>query len=124
MLMYKIILLALAWVIFFEGKTTSPNIQVRISDEAPGCSLPPPKNIHWTNSFPTYFLFEWDPVPGAAYFRVKVFRSPSNTMIYSKMVPALPQNNAMAVDSLTPGTNFTIEVHSVCSNGVDSPRAN
>ncbi|MFN0216147.1 MAG: fibronectin type III domain-containing protein [Saprospiraceae bacterium] len=120
--MYKTIFFTLAWLVFFQGKTASPAAQLQTTDESFKCSLPAPKNIHWTVAGTTYLLFEWDPVPGAAYFRVKVFQSPNNNMIYSRLVTALPEKNGVAINGLAPGSSYDIEVHSVCSNGVDSPR--
>ena len=122
--MFKTTLLIMAWVAFFGGKTAGPNIQLQTSDAAFKCSLPAPKNVHWTLAGTTYVFFEWDPVPGAAWFRVKVFKSPDNTMIYSRLVTALPEKNGIVVNDLAPGSSFNIEVHSVCSNGVDSPKPN
>ncbi|MBC7775291.1 MAG: fibronectin type III domain-containing protein [Phycisphaerae bacterium] len=122
--MFKTILLAMAWLVFFGGKTAAPNIQPETSDETLKCSLPAPKNVHWTIAGTSYVFFEWDPVPGAAYFRVKVFNSPSNIMIYSRLVTAVPGKNGIVVNDLAAGTSFNLEVHSVCSNGVDSPKPN
>lgn len=120
--MYKTFLLALIWLGFFEGKTSPSEIHLQTSDEPSKCSLPAPKNIHWTAAGTVYVFFEWDPVPGAAYFRVKVFKLPANTMIYSRLVTALPEKNGIVINDLGAVTSFNIEVHSVCSNGVDSPR--
>lgn len=122
--MLKTTLLALAWLVFFEGKPAAPTLPFQSSDETFKCSLPAPKNIHWTLATTTYVLFEWDPVPGAAYFRVNVFKSPGDMLLYSRLVTALPEKNGVVVNDLTPGSSFDIEVHSICSNGVESPKTN
>lgn len=122
--MHKNFLLALVWLAFFQGKAPVPNIQVRNASETSSCSLPGPNNIHWTLASTTYVFFEWDPVPGAAYYRVKAFNSPSNTLIYTRLVTATPAKNGVVIDDLDAGTSFYIEVYSVCSNGVESPSFN
>lgn len=119
--MQKCILLALVWFAFFQGTPPVPNIQVRNGNETSSCSLPRPSNVHATVAGTYYIYFEWDHVPGAAYYRVKAFNSPSNTLIYTRLVTATPARNGIFIDDLTPGSSLNIEVYSVCSNGVESP---
>ncbi|HLP96440.1 MAG TPA: hypothetical protein VK168_20505 [Saprospiraceae bacterium] len=120
--MHKTIFLALTWFIFFGGKPPELNIQTETTNETFKCSLPAPKNVFWTIGSTNYVFFEWDPVPGAAYFRIKIFKSSDNTMIYSKMVTALPRKNGVVINDVIAGNSFYIEVHSICSNGVESPK--
>jgi hypothetical protein len=124
MFMLKTILLTFTWLVFFEGKTPTPLPPRPNSDETLKCSLPAPKNLHLTSIGTTSAFFEWDPVPGAAYYRIKVFNFPSYTMIYSRLVTALPKKNGVVVNGLGGGTSFDVEVRSVCSNGVESPKPN
>lgn len=120
--MLKTILLALTWLVFFEGKMPEYNFSRKTSAEDLKCSLPSPQNFKWSVIGSTYIFFRWDPVPGAAYYRVKIFNSPSKTMLYSRLVTALPQNNGVAANGLIPGNSYSVEVSSVCSNGIVSPK--
>lgn len=122
--MYKIVLFSIALVLLFEEQIVSSEVPKLPLEETSNCSLPAPSNLKST-LIGTYFIyFEWGPVPGAAYFRVNVFNSSTNTMIYSRLVTASPVKNGVVIDDLPPGISFKVKIHSVCSNGFESPKTN
>ncbi|MBC7775294.1 MAG: hypothetical protein H7246_07640 [Phycisphaerae bacterium] len=120
--MFNTILLSVVWLFPFDGKTPAPIFPIQTSAESFKCFLPVPKNIQPLLLSTTFIQFSWDPVPEAAYFRVKVFNE-DGTMRYSELVAALPEKNGVVIENLEPGATVGIIVHSVCSNGVESPKA-
>ena len=122
--MRKTIFLAMIWLAFFQGKPPVRTIQILPSSEDSSCSLPKPSNIHSTLTSSSVVNFEWDAVPGAAYYRVKVFKASSNALLYTRLVTASPNKNGVVIDNLPSAGLLNLEVYSVCSNGVESPKPN
>lgn len=69
---------------------------------------------------PTSITLTWNPVKGAAYYRVKTFDSVNHAFISSTMVVAKASNNGTTVIDLIPGVSYSITVAGVCSNGHES----
>ena len=69
---------------------------------------------------PISITLTWNPVKGAAYYRVKTFDSVNHAFISSTMVVAKASNNGATVIDLIPGVSYSFVVVGVCSNGHES----
>lgn len=86
------------------------------------CALPPPDNfqLEWVGTY--WVSFIWDPVPEAAYYRVKVYESSTGKLVASKLMTSVPENNFAVIEDLQPGHSYRAEISSICSNGIESAK--
>lgn len=105
---------------FFSHNNSIP----AMATDDSACTLPAPKNLHWEIAGTSYLQMAWDPVPGAAFYRIYFYRSGSGEFYTEKLVLAMPENNIALVDNLPAGGAFTVVVKSVCANGMESPKVN
>ena len=87
------------------------------------CALPPPNNfrLEWVGTY--WVSIVWDPVPEAAYYRVKVYQTSTGALVASELVTAVPEYNLVVIGDLSPGQNYSATISSICSNGMESAKA-
>jgi len=102
-----------------DPRTISPQPDTaHLSEE--GCYLEPPTGLTLTNLTPISATLTWNPVQGAAYFRVQMFKKVNNVIAANILVDAKPSNNTITVMNLAAGVEYYFQVFSVCANGQTS----
>lgn len=66
---------------------------------------------------PVSIKLVWNPVKGAAYYRVKTFDSVNHAFVSSTLVVAKPSDNGATVIDLIPGVSYQFTVVGLCANG-------
>lgn len=123
--MVKSIFLVLAGALLhFFPSNVPPTANATNSAGFSGCALAAPQNVHIITTSTDFLELGWDPVPNAAFFRVQLFDISSGALSANKVVPASSAQNRATVDRLMPGHSYRIYVHSICSNGMESPKIN
>ena len=73
-----------------------------------------------TNITPVAMTLIWNPLKGAAYYRVKTFDAVNSAFVSSTVVVAKPSNNGATVIDLIPGVSYQFTVVGLCANGHES----
>lgn len=89
----------------------TPTIPMEMFEDQ--CNLPAPANLAVTNVGATDLSFSWDGVVGAYGFKVELTKVSTNTLVFSTTSPAQPQT--LTISSLEPGTEYRLDVWSMCS---------
>lgn len=89
----------------------TPTIPMEMFEDQ--CNLPGPANLVVTNVGATDLSFSWDGVVGAYGFKVELTKVSTNTVVFSTTSPAQPQ--ILTISSLEPGTEYRLDVWSMCS---------
>lgn len=84
------------------------------------CGLPGPSGVAVTLVGSTYITLKWDPVPGAAFYRLRTYDSNTDTLVSNLLIVAQPSDNSGTAEDLLPGATYSFSVTSVCSNGYEA----
>jgi hypothetical protein len=111
------------WYLFLAFVVLGPSLgahnEMRLTPTIPmemfedQCNLPGPANLAVTNVGATDLSFSWDGVAGAYAFKVELTKVSTNTVVYSNTT--LPQAQFLTISSLEPGTEYRLDVWSMCS---------
>ncbi|MDX1912517.1 MAG: T9SS type A sorting domain-containing protein [Saprospiraceae bacterium] len=81
----------------------------------PPCSLPAPANLRMTAAGANWISIKWDPVAGAASYRVRAIQMPSGAPV----PPLVVTTTEATLQNLAPG-RYMIKVAAICSSGIVS----
>ncbi len=110
------------WYLFLAFIVLGPSLgahnEMRLTPTIPmgmfedQCNLPAPDNLVATNVGVTDLSFAWDAVSGASGYDVELTKVSTNTVVFSGNNLA-PTN--ITISSLEPGTEYRIDVWSICN---------
>ncbi len=84
------------------------------------CFLPRVSSITVTEITSTTVTFKWPAVPGASYYRIKIYDSENNDLARNYIVTAQPGTNVSTASGIVPGVSYNISIGCLCSNGQGS----
>jgi hypothetical protein len=101
---------------------TAPPKHMPASGDAPqdACFLEYVTGLSTLSTTPVSITLGWNPVKGAAYYRIKTFDSVNHAFISSTVVVAKSANNVATVIDLIPGVSYQFVVTGLCANGHES----
>ncbi len=85
-----------------------------------GCTLPALTGFKLVSTGTTYFNFQWDPVVGAAYYRVIAYDAVNGAMVHNSLQIAKSGINTTKIEDLISGVSYKVQVKPVCANGQES----
>jgi hypothetical protein len=102
------------------GPYTLPACALRASAGKTGCFLDRVGNVNYVIISSSSIKLTWNPVPGAAYYRVYTYNTNTNKLISNLVVDAKTSGNTATVTGLTANVPYAVDVVPLCASGMES----